>query len=200
MRLPSGRIYLDHNATTPLDPRVAQAHGAAQARLFGNASSAHREGREAKVALEEAREKVAAFVGCKVREVIFTGSGTEANHLALRSAALARPERQSRPSHQRGTPVGLGPEGVPRGSGLTVEEIPVLRSGALDMAWLEKAGGPDVAVVSVMAAHNETGVLMDVAFAGRFCQRCGAYFHTDAVQAAGKVPSRGPRHRRTTWP
>ena len=188
MKLPSGRIYLDHNATTPLDPRVARVHDAAQARLFGNASSAHREGREAKAALEEAREKIAAFAGCKVREVVFTGSGTEANHLALRSAALARPERLRVLLSSVEHPSVSAQKEFLEASGLTVEEIPVLRSGALDLGWLEKAGGSDIAVVCVMAAHNETGVLMDVEAVGRFCQQHGAYFHTDAVQAAGKVP------------
>ena len=188
MKLPSGRVYLDHNATTPLDPRVSEILCEAQERLFGNASSAHREGRWAKAALEEARGKVAAFVGCRLREVVFTGSGTEANHLALRSAALGRPERQRVLLSAVEHPSVLAQREFLEASGLGVVEMPVLRSGALDLAWLEGALGPEVAVVSVMAAHNETGVLMDVRAVGRLCEAHGVYFHTDAVQAAGKAP------------
>jgi len=189
MRLGDGRIYLDCNATTPLDPEVAAELARAGAASFGNPSSPYGEGRVARETLERGRSEVAGLVGCMPGEIVFTGSATEANHLALRSAATARPGRRrvlltaiEHPSvwEQRGPLEALG---------CAVEEIPVTREGAVDPAALESMLGPDVAVVSVMTAHNETGVLQPVAEVGRLCERHGAYFHTDAVQAVGKTGS-----------
>lgn len=187
MRLPSGRIYLDHNATTPLDPLVREALHAAQA-VFGNASSGYREGREARALLDEARGKVALFVGCRSREVVFTGSGTEANHLALLSAATARPGRGRLLVSAAEHPSVMEQREDLEARGVRVEEVPVLATGQLDLEALERALDSDVSALSLMAAHNETGVLMDLEAAAGLCARHGALLHTDAVQAAGKVP------------
>jgi cysteine desulfurase len=187
MRLPSGRIYLDHNATTPLDPRVREAQHAAQA-VFGNASSVHREGRDARDLLEEARGKVASFVGCLSREVVFTGSGTEANHLALLSAATGCEGRRRLLISAAEHPSVLEQRGDLEARGVRVEVVPLLPSGQLDPEALEKALDSDVSALSLVAAHNETGVLMDLEAAAAHCARHGVLLHTDAVQAAGKIP------------
>lgn len=182
------RTYLDYNATTPLDERVAGVLAEAQRKLYGNPSSVHEEGRRAKSALEEARESVASFAGCKRGEVIFTSSGTEANRLILSSASTARENRLrvlisaiEHPSVEAQVP-------LLEGAGCTVEEIPVNSSGYVDLAALEQMLSDDVAVVSVMTAHNETGVIQPVERVGELCRASGAFFHTDAVQAAGKIP------------
>ncbi|MEW5764996.1 MAG: cysteine desulfurase family protein [Acidobacteriota bacterium] len=190
MRLPDGRIYLDCNATTPLDPVVGQVLSRTQASLFGNPSSPYTEGRAAREALEAARGDVASLVGCRPDEVVFTSSGTEANHLALRSAARSRPGRRRVILSAVEHPSVLGQWDALEALGAVVEEVPVDGRGVLDLESLEGSMGADVACVSVMQAHNETGVLQPLDSVGALCRRWGALFHTDAVQAAGKVPLR----------
>jgi cysteine desulfurase len=119
--------------------------------------------------------------------VVFTGSGTEANHLALMSAVPGRPGRRKVLLSAVEHPSVQAQRGWMEEEGLEVRDVPVLPSGGLDLEALRGLLGPDVAAVSVMAAHNETGVLMDLKSAGALCAEHGALFHTDAVQAAGKV-------------
>lgn len=187
MRLPGGRIYLDCNATTPLDPAVAEAMNRASATAFGNPSSPYLEGRHARTVLESSRTTVATFVGCRPTDIVFTSSGTEANHLALRSAARARPERPRVLISAIEHPSIYAQRYALLEAGCSVEDIPVQPDGGLDLAALQNMLGKDVSVVSVMTAHNETGVLQPVAEAAGLAHSAGALFHTDAVQAAGKA-------------
>ena len=182
--------YLDWNATTPLDPAVREAMlpwlGAAEPVRFGNASSRHEYGRQARAAVDEARARVAEAVGAHATEVIFTSGGSEANNLFLKGAA---------PNLKPGVvavsaiehPCVREPARQLRRAGWTLREIGVDDQGRIDLAdWaavLESRPG----LVSVMLANNETGVLQDVAALAREARTSGAWFHTDAVQGLGKV-------------
>jgi cysteine desulfurase len=182
-------IYLDHNATTPPAPEVIAAMLPVLSGLWANASSQHGPGQDAKRALGAARATVARVLGCKPAEVVFTSGATEANHLAVRGLlAAALPERSrvlfsavEHAGHLR-LARALVAEGV------VVELIPVLPNGTLDLAAAQGLIGPDVAVVSLMAANNETGVLMPVAEVAALAQAAGARLHVDATQFIGKQP------------
>ena len=189
-RPPARRLYADANATTPLHPAVRESLAEASARFFGNPASLHGTGRMAREALEEARGQVAGLVGCLPEEVVFVSSGTEGNHQALLSAAGAAGGRRRVLLSAVEHPSVAGAAEILEERGFAVEEIPVDGSGLLDLKALEGRLGDDVAVVSVLSAHNETGVLEPVESVGALCRRHGALFHTDAVQAAGKVPLR----------
>ncbi len=189
MKLQDGSLYFDCNATTPEAPEVAAACALAAREGFANPSSPHAAGRRALALLEEGRAGVAALVGCSPAEVVFTGSATEANHLALLSAARGRPGRRrvvlsgiEHPS-VRGAAERLEEEGF------HVAEAPVRPEGTVDLEALAALLDEEVAAVSVLTAHNETGVLQPVAAVGALCRATGCLFHTDAVQAAGKVAS-----------
>ena len=172
-----GRIYLDHNATTPVRPDAAEAVAAALA-LGGNASSVHGFGRAARQSIEEARAAVAALVGAEPAGVVFTSGGTEANNLALRGLC-AGPLLVSAGEHASVLQALPG-----------VEQLPLLPDGRLDLdaltAALAAAEGPQL--VSVQWANNETGVVQPVAEIAAIAHEQGALFHCDAVQAAGKLP------------
>jgi len=181
------RIYLDWNATTPLRPEARQAMAAAW-ELPGNPSSVHAEGRQARRMVEEARAAVAEAIGAQVRGVIFTSSGTEANALALT------------PGLRKGSSVPVGrlvTSAIEHASVLTggrfpadaVARVPVTRSGVVDLDRLEvllASEGP--ALVSIMAANNETGALQPVREAAEIVHRAGSLLHVDAIQAFGKIP------------
>ncbi|MCP3372072.1 cysteine desulfurase family protein [Bradyrhizobium cajani] len=181
------RVYLDWNATTPLRPEARTAMLAAWD-LIGNPSSVHAEGREARRLVEEARAALAAAVGALARNVIFTSAGTEANALAL-SPGLRGPS---------GGPVGrLLVSAIEHASVLAggrfpsdkIGQIRVTRSGVVDLDHLKAQlkGGPS-ALVSIMAANNETGALQPVAEAARIVHEAGGLLHVDAIQALGKIP------------
>jgi cysteine desulfurase len=169
-------VYLDHNATTPVRPEAAEAVVAALA-LTGNPSSVHRHGRMARRLVEDARERVAALVGAEVAEVVFTGGGTEANALAVRGAGRSRVLVSS----------------IEHVSVLdafeSAEPIPVDGDGIVDLDALEAMlAAEDVpALVSVMLANNETGVVQPVAAVAALARRYGALAHCDAVQAPGRI-------------
>jgi cysteine desulfurase len=169
--------YLDWNATAPLRPEAAAAMAEALARC-GNPSSVHRYGREARRALEAARAQVAALVGAAPAEVIFTSGGTEANQLALRGIA----DRRVLVSAIEHDSVR---QAVPEAA-----TIPVTRQGIVDLDALDRrlAAEARPALVSLMLANNETGILQPVAEAARLAHAHGALLHCDAVQAAGKLP------------
>jgi cysteine desulfurase len=169
--------YLDFNATAPTRPEVVEAVAAAL-RAGGNASSVHAAGRAARARVEEARRQVAALVGAAADNVVFTGSGTEANNQALRCSG--------RPA---AVVSAIEHESVLRARGDAVV-APVGRDGIVDLAALEEilAGIDRPAIVSVMSANNETGIIQPVAEAARLARARGALLHTDAIQAAGKVP------------
>jgi cysteine desulfurase len=181
------RIYLDYNATAPVRPEVVAAVVRAL-ELSGNASSVHREGRAARAAIETARENVAALVGASPKNVIFTSGGTEANNLVL-SPSLRRTGGTGASILLAGAtehPCVLDGHRFPPAH---MERIPTDSQGVVDLAWLQSrlsAGGP--ALVSLQVANNETGVLQPVAEAARLVHEAGGLIHTDAVQAAGKIP------------
>jgi cysteine desulfurase len=183
------RIYLDHNATTPLDPHVLEAMTAVLREDFGNPSSLHWFGQRARGALDVARGQVAALIGAQPNEIVFTGSGTEADNLALRGVAgLSKEPRRkilySGIEHHAivNTAKALAEEGVP------TEVIRVGTDGLLHLEDLEARLDDETALVSVMLANNETGVIQPVAEAARRAHAKGALVHCDAVQAAGKIP------------
>jgi cysteine desulfurase len=188
MLLSDGTLYLDFNATTPLAPEAADALDAASRRVFGNPSSAHAPGREAKALIEDARGSVARLVGCQLEEIIFTSSGTEAAALAWNSALEQSGRRVALLSAVE-HPCVQSQREIWESRGISIRDVPVDHRGVLDLPALEEMLTDEVALVSVMAAHNETGVLQPLESVGRMARARGALFHTDAVQAMGKVPS-----------
>lgn len=182
-------IYLDHNATTPPAPAVIAAILPVLSGLWANASSQHGPGQEAKRALGTARGTVAKVLGCKPVEVIFTSGATEANHMAVRgllgAAALER-RRVVFSSVEHAGHLRLAR--ALADSGVQVDFIPVLGDGRLDLPAAAALIGPDVALVSLMAANNETGVLMPVAGVAALTQAAGSLLHVDATQFIGKQP------------
>ncbi|GAA2350325.1 cysteine desulfurase family protein [Dactylosporangium salmoneum] len=180
-------VYLDHNATTPVDPRVTEAVLPYLGGLFGNPSSGHACGERPRAALRQAREQVAALIAARPGEVVFTGSGSEANLLAIRGAALAG--RRHVVTQATEHPAVLETcRALQRLHGVRVTVLPVGPGGRLDPSALAAVAGLDAALVSVMAANNETGVLQPIRELADVARRHGALFHCDAAQAAGKIP------------
>ena len=183
-------IYLDHNATTPVDPAVADAVVEALREDFGNASSVHAWGQRAKARLDRARSAVAALIGGDPSEVVFTGSGTEADVLALRGAAEAL-----EPAGRRHIVVSaFEHEAVIQTAkalarrGWDVTWLSPTREGLVTADALAAAVTDRTAIVSVMLANNEVGTIQPIAELAAIAHARGALFHTDAVQAAGKIP------------
>jgi cysteine desulfurase len=183
------RIYLDHNATTPLDPQVADRIDRAMRDVWGNASSIHHFGQQAKAALDEARSAVGALVGGEASEIVFTAGGTESDNLAIRGAAEA-----IEPSGRKHLVTSaIEHEGVlntvkalsRRGWRVTI--VPVDATGIVSPDRLRDAVADDTALVSVMHANNEIGTIQPVAELAAIAHERGALFHTDAVQSAGKI-------------
>jgi cysteine desulfurase len=183
-------IYLDHHATTPVDARVLEAMLPYFTEKFGNAASKHhRFGWEASDAVERARKQVAALIGAGSKDVIFTSGATEANNLAIKGAAMSRQAHRDHlvtvaTEHK----AVLDPLTRLAHDGWQVTVLPVDASGLLDLAALDRAVTERTALVSVMAANNEIGVVQPIKEAASIAHAKGAWFHTDAVQAAGKVP------------
>lgn len=179
-------VYLDHNATTALDPAVLEAMLPYLRERYGNPSSRHALGRQARQAVDEAREKVAAALGAHPGQVIFTGGGTEADNLALKGMAAAlRPGTVAVSAVEH--PAVLQPARDLRRLGWVCREVAVDAEGRLDFADLGAALEERPAMVSVMLANNETGVIQDVARVAEQAHQKGALVHTDAVQALGKM-------------
>ena len=183
----SDRIYLDWNATAPLRPQAREAMVRALERI-GNPSSVHAEGRAARALIEHAREEVAALVGGAPRDVVFTSGGTEANALALTPNIGGNgPVRERLLVSAIEHPSVLAGGRFPADA---IERLPVETGGCIDLATLERRlaalhGG---ALVSLMLANNETGVIQPVAEAARLVHAAGGFLHVDAVQAAGRIP------------
>jgi cysteine desulfurase len=182
-------VYLDHNATTPPAPEVVEVMARALRDLFGNASSVHAYGQRAKAALDDARTEVALLIGGEPGDIVFTASGTEADNLALRGVAGATgPARQrvivTAVEHEAvmNTARALGRSGTP------VTVVPVDAEGVVRPAPFEDALGSDAALASVLLANNETGVIQPIADLARQARSRRVVFHTDAVQAVGKIP------------
>lgn len=186
------RIYLDHAATTPPDPRVLDAMWPIYTETWGNPSSIYLEGQQARHALDEARQTCARLLGASPKEIIFTSGGTESDNAAIRGAAFAQRAR-GRGDHIITTRVEHHAvlhtvEQLER-EGFRATYLPVDRDGVVDLAALEAAVGPETVVVSIMAANNEVGTLQPIAEAARIVKARNpkAVVHTDAVQAAGAI-------------
>ena len=183
-------IYLDYNATSPLDPAVRDAMLPFLTETWGNPSSVHHVGRKARALLDEARERAATFLGAKPSEIIFTSGGTEANNLAIFGTARALKAKgkhliTSAIEHHAGLQCF---DYLEKNEGFTVTRLPVDAAGRVAVADFEKAIRPDTVFASVMAANNEIGTLQPVAEIGARCRERGIIFHTDAVQWFGKEP------------
>jgi cysteine desulfurase len=179
------RVYLDNNATTPVLPEVLEAMRPFFAEQFGNASSIHHHGQQTRAAVERARESVAALLNCRAAEVVFTSGGTEGDNLAL--AGLMEPGDHliaSTVEHH----AGLNAARQLAERGFEVTYIPVDSRGVVDPGDVRRAVRSNTKLISIMMANNETGVLQTVEEIGRVAAETDVYFHTDAVQAAGKVP------------
>ena len=183
------RIYLDHGATTPLRAEVLEAMLPYLTEHFGNASSLHAEGRRARQGVDEARERIAAIIGAKPREVVFTSGGSEGDNLAVKGAAWAASAKgrhivTSSVEHK----AVLNPCSILERSGFEVTYLPVDRYGRVDPTEVEAAITDHTALVSIMYANNEVGTIQPIAEIGAICRRAGVLFHTDAVQAGAFLP------------
>ena len=183
------RIYLDHNASTPVRPEVLEAMLPYFSEHFGNASSAHAFGQEAKGGIEDARIQVAALLNATPAEIVFTSGGTEADNLGVIGGARALPfkGRHVIVSAIEHDAVRHAADALER-EGYTVTRVAPDSQGVVHAEAVAEAIRADTALVSVMAANNETGVVQPVAQIGAACAKRGVAFHVDAVQAAGKIP------------
>ena len=184
------RVYLDHAATTPLDPRVLEAMLPYLSDAWGNPSSLYAEAQQARKGLEDARRTVAEVLGCKPQEIVFTSGGTESASLALRGVAYASRRRGSHivTSAIEHHAVLHTAERLEQ-EGFRVTYLPVDGEGLVDLAELERAVGEDTTLVSIMLANNEVGTIEPIAEAARIIKEKNPHtaFHTDAVQAVGTL-------------
>ncbi len=187
---PDKVIYLDHNATTPVHPDVLEAMLPYLREYYGNPSSAYRFGSQIRRAIDNARQQVAALIGCEPREILFTGCGTESNNATLASALLADRDRQQivTTSVEHSAIVKHADTLARRGHPVTL--LPVNSPGQLDLDAVRAALSEETALLSVMWANNETGTIFPVKELAEIAAEKGVPFHTDAVQAAGKIPLR----------
>jgi cysteine desulfurase len=179
------RVYLDNNATTPLLPEVFEAMRPYFAERFGNASSIHHHGQETRAAVESARESVAALLGCRAPEIIFTSGGTEADNLAI-AGLTAAGDHVITSSIEHHAVLHACKHLEETGGEVTY--LPVDGRGLVDPADVRRALRPSTKLISIMMANNETGVLEPLEEIGKIAAEAAVSFHTDAVQAAGKVP------------
>ena len=183
-------IYFDCNATTPLDPAVREAMSPYLGQVFGNPSSVHHVGRQARALLDDARDRVACVWKCKPSEVVFTSGGTESNNLALFGVArLLRAKGRHIVTSSIEHHAVLHPcEYLRKKEGFEVTYLPVDSEGRVNVESVRAALRPDTVLVSIMAANNEIGTLQPIAEVGALCRERGVLFHTDAVQWFGKEP------------
>lgn len=189
----SGRIvYLDHAATTPVDPRVVEAMLPYWTEQYGNPSSIYRLGREAAKALNGARERIAGILNAQPREIIFTGCGTESDNLAIRGVAFARRSlgkgQHIITSSIEHHAVGHTVEQLVKRFGFEATFLPVDANGMIDPQDVAAAIRDDTALISIMYANNEVGTIQPIAEIGEIAKERGIPFHTDAVQAGGSIP------------
>jgi cysteine desulfurase len=179
------RIYLDAHATTPLLPEVLEAMRPWLLESFGNASSIHQHGQQARAAVEHARENVARLINCRESEIVFTSGGTESDNMAL--FGLVKPGDHVITSSIEHHAVLHAAERLQE-RGVVVTFLPVSSEGRVDPDDVRRALRPNTTLISVMMANNETGVIQPVKEIGQIAQDADIWFHTDAVQAAGKLP------------
>jgi cysteine desulfurase len=180
-------IYFDNNATTPLDPTVREAMAPFLAEWFGNPASSHRFGEAARRGLDLAREQVAGLLGCSPARLVLNSGGTEGNNTAIFSAVWANPGKKHIISSQVEHSSVLAPLEFLAAQGYEVELLGVDENGGLDLAALKGAIRADTALVSLMGANNETGVIWPVGEIADICRERGVLFHCDAIQLAGKA-------------
>ncbi|MBI4437102.1 MAG: cysteine desulfurase NifS [Candidatus Omnitrophica bacterium] len=182
-------IYLDHNSTTPLRPEVLEAAFPYLRELYGNASSIHEKGREAREAVEKARETVASFLGTKPNTILFTSGGTEANNFAIKGIGF---RNKTKGNHIISTriehPCVLDTCKFMESQGFEVTLLPVDREGRISVEDLKHAITDRTILVSIMHANNEVGTIQPIAELAKVAKERGVYFHTDAVQSFGKIP------------
>ena len=181
-------VYLDNNATTPLDPAVIEKMAWFMGGHFGNPSSLYPIGREVKNLINEARAHVAAAVGAAKASIYFTGSGTESDNQAILGVIDALPDKREFVTTTIEHPAVSQTAAYLEGKGYKVTYVPVDATGTIDLDALRSAVTPQTALVSVMHANNETGVLFQMEEIAQIVKSAGAVLHTDAVQAVGKVP------------
>ena len=183
-------LYFDNNAATRVDPLVLESMLPFLTDLYGNPSSGCRLGKLAANALKHAREQVAALLGCEPREIVFTSGGTESINAALASVLQMNPERRHIVTTLVEHNAVIKPCEALEKQGYEITRLGVDAQGRLDLRDFERAFRADTALVSVMAANNETGVLFPIRELAEITQAKGIFFHTDAVQAVGKIPLR----------
>jgi cysteine desulfurase len=179
------RVYLDNNATTPVLAEVLEAMRPHFGERFGNASSIHHHGQETRAAVERARASVAALLGCRASEVVFTSGGTEGDNLAIFGLARSG-DHVITSTIEHHAVLNACKHLVAQGCEVTY--IPVDGRGLVDPADVKHAIRPNTKLITIMFANNETGVLQPVGEIGKLAAEADVYFHTDAVQAAGKIP------------
>ncbi|HEC82831.1 MAG TPA: cysteine desulfurase NifS [Thermoplasmatales archaeon] len=180
------RIYFDHSATTPVDEKVVEAMLEYFSEKFGNASSLHSFGREAKSALEESREKVAKIINADASEIIFTGSGTESDNMAIKGIAFKKGKGHiitSRIEH----PAVLEACRYLEKKGFDITYLPVDKYGVVDVEKVENEIRDDTILISIMHANNEIGTIEPIEEIGKIARKNNIIFHTDAVQSIGKI-------------
>jgi len=181
-------IYLDNNATTPLDPRVFDKMTWFLKEHFGNPSSLYPIGRDAKELVTEAREIIAAALGASRSEIIFTGSGTESDNFAIRGVFDAFPDKDELITSSIEHPAVIETAGYLEKKGVKVTYVPVDSAGRIDLSALRSALSPRTALISVMHANNEIGTIQPIGEISRIAKETGTLLHTDAVQSFGKIP------------
>ncbi|MCD6333383.1 MAG: cysteine desulfurase, partial [Bacteroidales bacterium] len=182
-------IYLDYNATTPVDSQVAMAMEPYLREHFGNPSSTHSYGAEARLAVENARKQVAGLLGAEPWEIIFTGGGTESNNLAIQGAARALKGHGNHIiTSQVEHPAVLEVCGFLETEGFEVTYLPVDYTGWVDPEDVKKAIRPETILISVMHANNEVGTIQPIESIAAIARANGILFHTDAAQSTGKIP------------
>ena len=185
------KIYLDHNATTPIAPEVLHIVTSVLRDQVGNPSSVHSMGRSARVLLDEAREQVASLIGASPSEIVFTSGGTEANNLALLGVALGIGKTGGHiVTSQVEHPSVLNPCRQLESMGFVVDRLGVDELGRIDLQSLENCLTESTLLISLQHANSETGVLQDIEKIGEIARKKGVLFHTDAVQSVGKIPLR----------
>lgn len=183
------RIYFDHNATTPVDPAVREAMLPYLSEVFGNASSIHSFGQQARAAVERARQSVAALLGARPAEIVFTSGGTEADNLAIFGIVQAASgPRKHVITTQIEHHAVLNACQALQEQGVAVTFLPVSSAGLVDPDDVRRALRPETVLITIMHANNELGTVQPIAEIARMAAEAGIPFHTDAVQSAGKLP------------
>ncbi len=185
------RIYLDHNATTPIDPEVAEEMLPFVQEHFGNPSSSHWFGQQTKEAVKKARQRVASLLGCRPSEVVFTSGGSESNNHVLKEVAYTYKEKGNHIiTSQIEHPAIINPCRFLEKQDCEVTYLPVDRFGTVDPQNVEKAIRSTTLLISIMHANNEVGTIQEIAAIGQIAKKHDLFFHSDAAQSVGKIPTK----------